>query len=430
MTTDRIDRRLPEILTELSTPQVPDYLDDILRQTARTRRRPGWSFPERWLPMEIVVQPVMGRRIPWRTLGVLAILVLALAAAAFFIGSRTHHPAPLFGPAANGAIVYDRDTDIFMADASGSRERLLIGGETHDYSVRWSRDGTTIYFARDLKEGTAVMAADADGRNIRQLSPTLLSSPELAEVSPDGSRLVAINGGSGGVKTLSVLGLNGEGRIGTLNIGPVQPTNYADWRPPNGDEILFLGNPNGVTTDLALYVVRPDGTGLRQLAVQHDESIARPFTQVSFQDLALSDDGRMAAYWNWETKVAEGRSCFVHLLDLDTGRDRRMTFDPAASCEAGAAFVAPDRILVEHSDSDSAGSRLLIAPIDASAPGTFIGPTYYYQNRLGWALSPDRSKVLLVRDDEPSQLVTIATGAVENIGAALPGVGSWQRLAP
>ena len=31
----------------------PDYVDDLLTQTAGSRQRPAWRFPERWLPMEI-----------------------------------------------------------------------------------------------------------------------------------------------------------------------------------------------------------------------------------------------------------------------------------------------------------------------------------------------------------------------------------------
>ena len=31
----------------------PDYLDDILGRTARTRQRPGWTSIERWPPMDI-----------------------------------------------------------------------------------------------------------------------------------------------------------------------------------------------------------------------------------------------------------------------------------------------------------------------------------------------------------------------------------------
>ena len=48
---DRFETRLPELMTELADPGYPDYVTDMLRQTARTRQRPAWSAPERWLPV-------------------------------------------------------------------------------------------------------------------------------------------------------------------------------------------------------------------------------------------------------------------------------------------------------------------------------------------------------------------------------------------
>ena len=39
---DRIEPRIPELMDELAPAQVPDYFDDMLRQTARTRQRPAW----------------------------------------------------------------------------------------------------------------------------------------------------------------------------------------------------------------------------------------------------------------------------------------------------------------------------------------------------------------------------------------------------
>ncbi|MEX1168850.1 MAG: hypothetical protein WEE50_01780, partial [Chloroflexota bacterium] len=59
MPTDRFERQLPVLLTELAEPRTPDYLDDLLWQTANTSQRPAWSLLERWLPMlDIARQPV------------------------------------------------------------------------------------------------------------------------------------------------------------------------------------------------------------------------------------------------------------------------------------------------------------------------------------------------------------------------------------
>ncbi len=48
--------RLTAGLTDLAGTGAPDYRNDILRQVARTRQRPAWSFPERWIPMAFLTQ--------------------------------------------------------------------------------------------------------------------------------------------------------------------------------------------------------------------------------------------------------------------------------------------------------------------------------------------------------------------------------------
>jgi len=87
---DRLERRLPDGLTDLADPRVPSYLDDILADTARQRQRPAWSFLERWLPMTLVLRrpataPPM--RAAW-VLILAAVLALALAGGALVVGAR------------------------------------------------------------------------------------------------------------------------------------------------------------------------------------------------------------------------------------------------------------------------------------------------------------------------------------------------------
>ena len=48
---DPLERRLPDALADLAAARTPDYLVDLLGQTARTRQRPAWATPGRWYPM-------------------------------------------------------------------------------------------------------------------------------------------------------------------------------------------------------------------------------------------------------------------------------------------------------------------------------------------------------------------------------------------
>ncbi|MEA2611050.1 MAG: hypothetical protein QOG32_776, partial [Chloroflexota bacterium] len=98
MTTDRrFERSLLETLEDLYLGPTPDYRDAVLAAAVRTRQRPAWTFPGRWLPVvDIVTRPTFAPRLPLRSLAVgLVILALLLAAAFVYIGTRpTKVPPP------------------------------------------------------------------------------------------------------------------------------------------------------------------------------------------------------------------------------------------------------------------------------------------------------------------------------------------------
>jgi hypothetical protein len=77
-TPTRLERNLPGILGDLSAAPAPEYLDDVFLRTGRMRQRPAWTFPERWLPMDLATRAVPAARLPWRQLGVLALIAVLL----------------------------------------------------------------------------------------------------------------------------------------------------------------------------------------------------------------------------------------------------------------------------------------------------------------------------------------------------------------
>ena len=145
MPSDRIDR-LPVLLDELAQPRVPDYFDDLLGLTARTRQRPAWAFIQRWLPMlEIARQPVVAQP-PWRAFGLLLLLMGVVGRPA--PGCTRPKPPPPFGPAGNGLVVMARDGDIFTVDTRTGAATAIVTGPEIDADPVWSQDGTTMLFRR------------------------------------------------------------------------------------------------------------------------------------------------------------------------------------------------------------------------------------------------------------------------------------------
>jgi hypothetical protein len=422
MNVDRLERQLPEILLELSLPRVPDYFDDALREVARTPQRPRWTFPERWISMDITAQvPIGSRLVPIRMIGLIAVLLLALLAAALLVGSQQVRPAPLFGPAGNGLVIVSRAGDIYVAQPALDREQVLIGGPEEDIAARFSRDGRTIFFGRVTSEGTLVMAANADGTNVRRVSATPLQQNDGVEVSPDGTQLLVVNT-SGPRATIEVHPLDGTSRPRTLDLGDITPHGYARWRPGAG-EIVFAGVRSAASLRGA-FTIRPDGTGLRTIFELPDED-------GFLNGPAMSEDGRWLAFWNnLDTDGIPGRSCNQHVVDLTSGVDRRLVFDPSAECEGAAEFLGNDRLVLERSDLvgiQASNSQLLVGPVDGSAAGRPIGPSWDPALHLWWELSPDRSNVLLVANPGLSSLVSIADGTARRLSIGIGDFVSWQR---
>ena len=75
----RFEQDLPALLADLYLAGTPDYRDDLVQHVARVRQRPAWTFPERWLPVELVTSRVGTTRMPWRQIGVLALLAALMA---------------------------------------------------------------------------------------------------------------------------------------------------------------------------------------------------------------------------------------------------------------------------------------------------------------------------------------------------------------
>ena len=91
------------------------------------------------------------RLAPQPRLGWLLLIVLALIAvvgvALLTAGQRTR-PAPPFGLAANGAVAYAEDGDIYRYDIPTGQRLPLIIGPTYDFGGTFSRDGTRLTFGR------------------------------------------------------------------------------------------------------------------------------------------------------------------------------------------------------------------------------------------------------------------------------------------
>lgn len=422
MTDDRrFERNLPERLLELAPPAMPDYRIDIVLATARTRQRPAWAFPERWLPMEIAVAPVRRRvRPPALTLVVLLIALLLAGSVALYLGAQPRRVAPPFGPAGNGAVYFTADNrDILAIPSIGARPRPIVTGPDVDGAPTPSKDGQRLLFVRQVYGGERLLVADPDGSHAKPLSGTYLGVAEL-DWSPDGSH-VAVVSDVDGLPALSILTADGSSAR-TLALG-LEPGQI--WYLPDG-RIVFVGKSHD-SSGVAYwgpYVVEPDGSGLRAIAPASNDG--------DWLGINPSPDGRSLVYERYRTDTGElGR---LYLLDIATGQSRLVNVagvGPAdGSAELGSPQFSPDGseiLFPRYTDN----VRFALAPV-AGGAGREIGPTDPGDDGVTAGFSPDGRSVLAWYPNL-SQLWLLDVDGVkpdQQIDVTVSGAPTWQRVAP
>ena len=429
---DRFDRSMSSWLREDARFRVSDHLDEVLQVTRVTRQRPAWSSLERWLPVDTTFRPRFFNAPRLGQIVLVAALAIALAGLLFFaIGSRQQQLPPPFGLARNGALASSADGDIFRIDPTTGQRTTLVGGSEFDFGANFSRDGTRFMFLRTVPPdcgkpdcGLILMVANADGSDVRQLTPAL-PGLDWQDWSPDGHQVVlTTTAPSGSGHVMQIVNVDGGGTR-TLDVG--RPVHELWWLPPDGKEIVFRGEQLSLTDPLpGIFAVRPDGTGLREIST-------RPAVDENdYQAVGVSPDGQYVTYQDTNFNENPPWGLFqVHVLSLLTGEDRVLP-QPGGTAQGGAIF-SPDSRLVAYQRITADGVQMVVAPADGSGVGLAIGPvTASGQetiNNCFW--SPDGTAILCNYDREKvARLLPIdGSPAVDLIEGemALPG---YQRLAP
>jgi TolB protein len=165
-------------------------------------------------------------------------------------------------------------TDIFVMDADGSNLTRLTQDPAPEYGAEWSPDGGRIAFVRadehetdtDIFVAPAIFTMAPDGTDVRQVSSARGGSDLQPSWSADGSRLAftSIRNEDWGVWVVNADGSDEHRILGGVGAWFVFE---ADWSP-DGELIAFAGNSiaGDYSPDDALYVMRPDGTGIELLA--------------------------------------------------------------------------------------------------------------------------------------------------------------------
>jgi dipeptidyl aminopeptidase/acylaminoacyl peptidase len=425
-TPQRLERDLPTILGELALAPYPDYVDGVLATTAQRRQRPRWTFPERWLPMDLVTQRVPTPALPWRALGVLALIAILIGAAiAVYVGSQPRLPDP-FGPAANGVVSYESGGTIYLFDPATDTTRAL-GADAQGWRDPWfSPDGRSLLLAREVSGGKVEFGVlPVDGDEIRLITPEPLLSVDWIEWSPGSDALIAsalVKHPRGSINVLLPGIVIIDVETGTVSHVPTGPSpSYATYLPPEGDRILVVSASDTTVTTMNLDT--SEATTILQTE-GGSRIIGRP---------NVSPDGTTMAYGIWHP---DGQRVVLHMLDLVSGADRRVADDPAIEFTAWPRFSPDGRTLSVELKEGRGGlsdeTRLAFIHV-ASGVVTPTGLDLTQGAALEW--SPDGTVLVasVNGDDDqmqPHVLVDPVTGRVTPAPWTAVSYPSWQRTAP
>jgi Tol biopolymer transport system component len=248
-------------------------------------------------------------------------------------------------------------TEIYVVNADGRGQRRLARDVTFFATPAWSPDGRTLAFEGVRDGTTGVYSVNADGSGKRRLA-RVGAAPAW---SPGGEKIAFFS-----ASTLYLMNADGsEHQALTKKI--VGRNRSLAWSPAGG-ELAFLRGQGCNDFAFNLYVVRSDGSGLRNLTSTLGPSQWGPSTchngRFPAADPVWSPDGRKLAFVRPNASLGDP----IYVVNADGSGLRRLTQSPALDADPAwspdghkLAFVrkGDDNSEIYVMNADGSGQRNL-----------------------------------------------------------------------
>lgn len=171
---------------------------------------------------------------------------------------------------------------LYVSGADGSGEHALLPPGTYDYNPSWSPKGDWIAFTSERAGSADLYRVHPDGKRLERLT-TEPAYDDQAAFSPDQKQIVFVSTRTAGFANLWILDL------ATRKARALTSGHGGDFRPawsPDGNWIAFSSDRDSSLPDAkgrwerlhiaGIYIVRPDGTGLKRLTAMDGNFCGSP----------------------------------------------------------------------------------------------------------------------------------------------------------